>query len=121
MNVRAKHIAYEKAYAAAMLALARKEGHVPVPPELGQKPPPRKYGKTAGDETRAIMRVLAERKALTSELAKSAGCSANSASSRLCGLLNGDYVKVVQRTRKGHEWALGPRGKEWLERYGVTA
>jgi hypothetical protein len=118
---------YEEAYSAKMRDLAVKEGHIPVPPTLGAKPATRVGGKTATPETITIMRTLAQRKAYTQELAEVANITSESASSRLESLRRTGVARVVgtalNRTpmaRKTHLWALGPKGREWLERYGVA-
>jgi hypothetical protein len=127
MNLINPRAAYEEAYAAAMLALAKKEGHTGTCFRPAQDYEA-KHQRTrkAGEETVMMVSALTERNASTLELAKLAGISPDSASWRLRGLWRGKYVDMVgtaPSTGQGVQtvWALGPRGKEWLERYGVTA
>jgi hypothetical protein len=122
----AEYIAWETKLGADMLALARKEGHTGTCFKPAQDYEA-KHQRTrrAGEATVTMVAALTERNASTVELAKLAGISADSASWRLRGLWRGKYVYMVgtaPSTGQGHQtvWALGPRGKEWLERYGVT-
>ena len=126
MNDMSKHAAYEEAYAAAMRALAKKEKRTgtvfPTRQDYEQK---HQRTRKAGAESVAMVRILAERNASTLELAEAVGIDPNPASWRLRGLWRGKYVDMVgtaPSTGQGVQtvWALGPRGKEWLERYGVT-
>jgi len=122
MNINLR-LAYEEAYAAAMQALAEKEGRTGTcfKPRQDYE---QKHQRTrkAGKDTLAMMRILAERNASTVELAEAVGIHPNPASWRLRGLWRGKYVEMVgsvPSTGSGIAtvWALGPRGNEWLERY----
>jgi hypothetical protein len=126
MNLMNPRAAYEDAYAAAMFALTRREGHTATcfKPTQDYEAKHQRTRK-AGEATVTMVAALTEQNASTVELARLAGIGADSASWRLRGLWRGKYVDMVgtaPSTGQGHQtvWALGPRGREWLERYGVT-
>lgn len=114
---------------AAMLALARKEGHQPQAfgrmggPEREQQARAMK-GKVS-PETKAIMAHLATKTASTRELARVAGLAVDPTAWRLKSLERGGFVKVVGRipavTSQMCVWALGENGPHWLEQRGMAA
>ena len=123
MNVMNPRAAYEEAYAAAMLALAKKEGRTGT--HWNEKPGPvdaRCVTKFASEETVVAVKLIMERPRTSEQISAILGIKPHSVSNRFASLTRSEVVKVIGTVRSGkwqqerNIWGPGPGVDEWLER-----
>jgi predicted Rossmann fold nucleotide-binding protein DprA/Smf involved in DNA uptake len=114
---------YEGAYAAAMRALAEKEGRVGILPKTpAEQEASKSITKFASDETLAAVKMLAVRPLTSEQIANVLGIHPNSVSNRLASLQRADVIRCVGRKREGkwqqlrNVWGPGPNMETWLQR-----
>mgnify|MGYP001810103392 CR=1 FL=1 len=123
MNVMSKHIAYEEAYAAAMRALAQKEGRVGLlPKSWGDEEAHKCATKHASQATVRAIQMIAERPMTSAQISNLLGLPQHSVTNRLASLHRTGVVSVVGHKRQGkwqqlhNIWGPGPEMQAWLAR-----
>jgi predicted HTH transcriptional regulator len=115
--------AYEEAYAAAMRALAKKEGRVGLLPRSEVEQEAHKCAtKWASEDTARAIQMIAERPMTSAQLCELLGITQHSVTNRLASLQRAGVVSVVGRKKQGkwqqyhNIWGPGPEAQTWLAR-----
>jgi predicted HTH transcriptional regulator len=115
--------AYEEAYAAAMRALAKKEGRVGLLPRSEIEQEAHKCAtKWASEDTFEAVKMLVERPMTSAQISNLLGIPQHSITNRLASLQRAGVVSVVGRKKQGkwqqyhNIWGPGPEAQAWLAR-----